>query len=235
MLICSNCNESSNFIVDSEYFLCCSSCGFATKSHELTYCNQSYEENVATSYFNNIRPYYDPMNYFHRKINCLLSKQNIRINYLVLKEIKENVKNINKETVREQLKKMKKPKYYPDVPYIVSILSNKKLEMDFDFKIDLGNLYKLFLNEYFNTKERKNHTKTPPVDYTCRIIIEYIDFYSELNKINLPYDPMKYHKEFPEMKSYKKKDNLKIIESVLNEVNFEYLDYKYKFYKEENE
>lgn len=230
---CENCQDETPMLIMENHEICCDDCGMVVKECDQVF-ESNFEENNTKTYYRNIKPLKnEPIKYFKRKMRCLRATQRVCIPQKLIEEIKENIRDVNKKTVRKFLRTKKLTKHYPDVNLIIQEVTGKEMLIPDHLMNDIENLYRLFLIEYFHNEEiiRFNIIKTPPVDYVCRMIVEYISFYSELYNVSLPYDPFKYKELFADMKSYRKIANRKIIDDTLNEVNFHLLYWKYKDYK----
>lgn len=225
-MFCENCKEYNNLVyIEHEHV--CEECGMVVREsrYELT---TNYEENLNQNYFSNYNKKGDSLIYFKRRIRCIMGVQKIMIDKKILDQV-SRLEIINEETVKNYLKENGLQKHYNNIPLIISLVKKEKITFNNYFEKDLTEIYKIFLNEYYSGSDKINNTQTPPVDFTCRMIIQRIVDFVKENQIKLPYDPMDYLKYFKDMKSFKKKNNEQVVGKCLDKLNFNALWYKYTF------
>lgn len=225
---CNNCGTVQQ--IQLGYENCCENCGLVLLADYQCYLND-FEENENPTYFTSIIKDYDPLNYFKRRIRCLMGNQRVIIDRKLIETIKRKLKPQywTSEDLKEYLKLKKLPKHYINVNLILEYLLGVKENFDSDFINDLTIIYTEFLNIYFKKAHRLNKIKTPPVEFTCRRLLLFLIEYVNEENILLNYEPEYYLKYFKEMLSVKRIDNLKIVDEVIQEINFNNLKIKYKF------
>lgn len=231
METCSYCGETTDAVVVDCYLTCfnCGHCSEMVNISDEYFMNMPQNEEKKSDYILrfqldpsiNKKNLYDPVKHMLKILRCIEGDHRMTIPHDLIPFLKKTVQPpITYLKVKKALKNFPGgSNYLPHVFYFQHIIQGKFIRFHPKMKNDLKIIYEMIVKYYRSDafEEKVNIKKLPPVSFTIIQILLW------LNKhYILPYDVYEVFPYFRTMKGKQKKTNMKLMETLLNYIKFEW-------------